>query len=141
MPEGDGSGLQNVWDTIGDFVDRVKDGFGQPGPVGGKYEYSEEQLVAIVAKLDELIDAISDSDEDVRTMTAILPPGEDPVSKRVAPEMNRNGEDYRRSLDEQVRYAWQLRAAYQGALNDYRGVESDNADTMRQASQSSDEEI
>lgn len=97
---------------------------------GGKFAFSEDDLVRIRDNWQELARSYRKSFDAADTMSRIDPPAEDMASKFHANAANESGKAYRIYLEHNWKYCVDQAQLFHDALADYLGVEHTNVEVL-----------
>ena len=92
----------------------------------GTFSFDPDELQRLITKWKDLADSYDQSTTLAREMNVIDPPGLDFASEAHAEAANRSGTSYATYLARNRDYCLEQAQLFEGALNDYLGVEDSN---------------
>lgn len=95
--------------------------------VRGTFSFDPDELQSLIKKWEDLADSYEQSALNADSVIRIKGPGDDFASKAHAKSANTSGQSYLDYLEHNRRYCLTQAQAFQSALNEYLGVDDDNA--------------
>lgn len=92
----------------------------------GTFSFDPDELRSLIDKWKDLADSYDQSTTLAREMSVIAPPGLDYASEAHAEVANKSGTSYATYLAHNRDYCLEQAQLFEGALNDYLGVEDSN---------------
>ena len=121
-------------ESIRDLLSMFGKGGTEGTVTGGKFVFTEADMVTIRQNWLDLADSYRASLDNAGRMARIRPPADDMASTFHADAANRSGHSYKTYLEHNRDYCLQQAQLFHDAIADYLGVEHTNVVTLNRTS-------